>query len=736
MCQSKAEGGYRCPDSNRRKALRRSRDRLRALRDKMADPTLSRKDLRGLERKYKTLKYDHDKIKSMTDADYEKMHVEQEIEIGVEKPYVANPYIDQYIEQDRLDLMLQVVHGDRARDDVRLMYMGQNLVRNVERDMARVEALYEAGDLEGLNKVIDERVNADLYLKALEDRNRLVANLKQESKAYEYLKQAYAKEEIEFEPVRQLALALLEQNDSLNALKAQMDEYRSVTALAAQRSAELVDKEAQENGTYKEYTRKTLNNLRALGHFESGTKEWLESRQGGIGGSDVGSIMRVDPDYGSENYKETFWSKVDPIDPDQVERYDLTTAIGRGNAWEERVLQMYEEAHPEANVVRCKTSWQHKAKSKSFQFANFDGLLADENGKIDGILEIKTGSIPEKWGPEEDGLDGVPPEYKAQVLWYAQAAGLKRGTIVALLDDREMRVYNWTLTPELAEEQATNFAHAERFWKDVQKARKDPTPFRAKKRSGGFGPTVLRSPDLKGKDTVISNLAAYRQESLQQVRKRYYELLDEYGGAESTPQDRAEVLRRMFTEHDPATRTKPLIGLDLECSSLTPTRGHIIELGLSVRTPDGKTETAKVSRLYGLSSKARNGVGTGAEDIHGISLADLHKKRRFEDDPKHHEKLLDIMKSGVLVTHNYPYERKFLRVHLPGFAEAEDKGEIQVIDTYPVSRYLFPEQPNFKLESLVENMGGKYENAHRAYNDVVMMMDALVKVQKRLRSSS
>ena len=117
---------------------------------------------------------------------------------------------------------------------------------------------------------------------------------------------------------------------------------------------------------------------------------------------------------------------------------------------------------------------------------------------------------------------------------------------------------------------------------------------------------------------------------------------------------------------------------------------------------------------------------TGAVEVHGITEGMIAKKRTFQHKEEQ-RKVLELLKSGILVAHNATYELKWFRQKLDGFAEAEKKGEIKVIDTKNIVNRVLTETPNARLSSFAEYYGIPYEDAHRAYNDSVMMSKALTR---------
>jgi DNA polymerase III epsilon subunit-like protein len=350
--------------------------------------------------------------------------------------------------------------------------------------------------------------------------------------------------------------------------------------------------------------------------------------------------------------------------------------------------------------------------------------MADENGHPNGILEIKTASDPSKWGKPEDGIDGVPAQYRAQALWYAQAAGFNKGAIAVMIDDHEYREYHFTMTPELKAEAQSNLEKVDSFVKEVQ-ARKDGTWVEKQKQAiKGFSQKMVKEAS-KGDLSAFEDISVYREEHPTVTRRRFFQICKDVNDEKQV----RSALRTLFTEKDPSTRKAKFVGVDLETSNTTPTNGRIIELGMVVKNSDG--EQKDVKQLYGLPKKALQATGTGAENVHHITPGMIAKKRQFSH-PEVQKEVLEHLMDSIMVAHNADYEKRFFRQHLKGFAEAEKAGRIRILDTRKLTQQLLPDTKNNTLESLSKWYGISYDGAHRAYNDADYMMRALGKLEEEI----
>lgn len=158
-------------------------------------------------------------------------------------------------------------------------------------------------------------------------------------------------------------------------------------------------------------------------------ENWLANRREGIGGSDVGIILGLNP-YMSR--LQLFYQKLGMY-PEQILE-DENQSVFFGKLFEEKirkVAQYYDFAYPKAymqnhrenNRKRSIYEFPYMGVSENYPWlrGNFDGLGMENpfEGQIEGIIpdyivEIKTisGRAADIWE------NGVPPAYITQVLTY------------------------------------------------------------------------------------------------------------------------------------------------------------------------------------------------------------------------------------------------------------------------------------------------------------------------------
>lgn len=530
-----------------------------------------------------------------------------------------------------------------------------------------------------------------------------------------------------FVGVRDAVLEARPVHEALAVTNRKLDDFRAVTARLALRASMIRDDQEKRDGTFLTYDRDTIGVLKSSGIFDIGSRRWEEDRRNGIGGSDVAGIMRVG--YGS--YNTVLREKVEPFDGEDEERFDLRTPIGRGNAWEEYIRHMFSDRNPDCRVAFCKKSWSGDGgcAGESYRHANFDGLIVNPAGEALGVVEIKTGTDSGRWGPVEAGIRAVPPEYLVQVLWYTLNALLRRGVIVALLDDHDYREYWFDLDKDetLLEDVRRISEETEQFWNVVtqkrallDQGRHDICPPRK-----GFTKTLNMRREAE-------HLALYNGETFEESYKKVREGFSKIKkpGTPCTRDEIQSVLTSLYCQYDPChnNASRPFIGIDLETNSMSARSGRIIETGIVRLDRDGSLTTLYSSR-HGLPESVIEGLGTGDERLHRISPDSLTDLPPFEDEETQRT-ILKILKGGILVAHNARFEDEFLTANLTGYAEARESGEIEVLDTMELTTRFMVDGADNTLKSFAEENGVPYVNAHAAWRDTEMMMEALKKFQE------
>jgi len=150
-----------------------------------------------------------------------------------------------------------------------------------------------------------------------------------------------------------------------------------------------------------------------VGDAPAGSDEWHKNRRTGIGGSDIGTIMGLNP------WESAFglWCKrTGQIADPPVDNW----SVKFGNAFEEPILRMWQTENPEWEVFQTGT-WRHP--KHAYLVANPDALARHRDTGEWVVVEVKT---------SRSFWDDVPPAYRAQVVHYMDVMGCGRAVIVAV----------------------------------------------------------------------------------------------------------------------------------------------------------------------------------------------------------------------------------------------------------------------------------------------------------------
>lgn len=517
------------------------------------------------------------------------------------------------------------------------------------------------------------------------------------------------------------------------------------------------------------YTSDRLGDCVEVAKYDSGTREWLEERTGGVGGSDIDSMLRLDPEYGQSNYTEFLKSKTEPISEEEVAKQAESNSgfsgpTGRGNAWEPAIVRKYQENNPDAHVMFSKASWAHK-DNPHFK-ANVDGLLSSDGKTPDGILEAKTASDIEKWeGVDENGniVEKVPVGYRAQVLWYLRQTGFKYADVAALVDDHhyvQRRIYaNEAIDPENYELTGKSkfgtmdeaMPVIEQVWNDEVKPRREGT-YEAKTHKSTFD----KAHEAATIERMSRNMSAWTNQDQQECReyiRGYAKYKKEAAARGERVLNRDAYMVEGLKRGGPGAWTKDRVYVDIETSGMTPGTGEIIEIGMKRVNPQGETVFEYTER-YGVRDERTldvPAVATGMVEVHRITPDDVRGKRSFRSPEVQsimQEHLNDP--NAVMVAHNDEFENGWFNQNVEGYWKAHAKhttGNFRAKregksgdpltrqDTMWTSRYLVAQTENNKLATFTTGHGIAYENAHAADADTDMTFRAEKAFAKKFQSA-
>jgi putative phage-type endonuclease len=198
------------------------------------------------------------------------------------------------------------------------------------------------------------------------------------------------------------------------------------------------------------YAPEKFNKAELVGVFDSGSADWLEARYSGIGGSDIGTILGLNP------YESAYalWAKKTK----QIPESDLSDNIRVkfGQKFEQPILEMWAENNPDWVVYHTGT---YRDSERPYMMANPDALAHNPTTDEWMVIEVKTSAMP--W-------DEVPMHYHAQVLHYLSVMGLTKAKLIGVVG------WNWWESDIVADdfEIGVQREYAAKFWESIQLMRK------------------------------------------------------------------------------------------------------------------------------------------------------------------------------------------------------------------------------------------------------------------------
>lgn len=251
-----------------------------------------------------------------------------------------------------------------------------------------------------------------------------------------------------------------------------------------------------------------------VGSFDSGSAEWHAVRATGIGGSDIASILGLNP------WESAFslWHRKAGL----VQDKPVTREMNWGHYHEDTIARWYRDTHPGARLRRTGT-WRNR--ERRYQLANPDRLMSGRR-----VLEIKTDRMADGWGPT--GTDEIPVYYRAQVIWYLDTLGWDVAHLAVLIGGSDPREYviEWTDVEAAVMREA-----AEHFWTSLALGHRPPldghdATYRAVR---DLNPDIDRSEVEVPVDLAQRYLMACEAEKVATTTKRaaVTELLDRMGTA-------------------------------------------------------------------------------------------------------------------------------------------------------------------------------------------------------------
>jgi putative phage-type endonuclease len=161
------------------------------------------------------------------------------------------------------------------------------------------------------------------------------------------------------------------------------------------------------------YAPEKINTANLLGIFEADSEEWHAARKDSIGGSEISTILGLNP----FESPYALWAKKTGKIPSSIEP---NWAIRFGKAFEYPILKLWQEEHPEYEIF---TTGTYQDSLLPFRHANPDALARNKETGEWIVIEVKTGR--QTW-------EELPAGYYAQVQHYLDVLGLQKAALVAV----------------------------------------------------------------------------------------------------------------------------------------------------------------------------------------------------------------------------------------------------------------------------------------------------------------
>jgi putative phage-type endonuclease len=206
-------------------------------------------------------------------------------------------------------------------------------------------------------------------------------------------------------------------------------------------------------------------------------QDWLNFRANGIGGSDVGTVLMLNPycsrlqlyeqkvgllKYEPEENSAMFWGKeLEEIIADKWQYFDGTEEGMIKNVREDKVIRKCSRVN--AYAINQNYPWLFASLDRRInknQASPFTGLIHPKSG----VLEVKTisGYTSAMWEA------GIPPYHVVQLQTYLLVYGVDYGEIAVLRDGRNFEVIPFERNEAICDRILTE---TEAFWNKVTKGR-------------------------------------------------------------------------------------------------------------------------------------------------------------------------------------------------------------------------------------------------------------------------
>lgn len=198
-------------------------------------------------------------------------------------------------------------------------------------------------------------------------------------------------------------------------------------------------------------------------------EEWLQERKKGLGASDAGTIMGMNP------WKSNVQLWAEKTGQREAEDISGNPRVQYGSRAEEYIRGLFALDHPELEVMYESPYKIIRSDEHPFIFCTPDGELYDSQRDQRGGLEIKTTEIMNgnQW---REWYGRIPQHYYCQVLHQMLAAGWEFVWLRALIKyttrdgEKRAETRDYHIAREDVHEDINALLEAEKaFWEQIQK---------------------------------------------------------------------------------------------------------------------------------------------------------------------------------------------------------------------------------------------------------------------------
>ena len=167
---------------------------------------------------------------------------------------------------------------------------------------------------------------------------------------------------------------------------------------------------------------------------------------------------------------------------------------------------------------------------------------------------------------------------------------------------------------------------------------------------------------------------------------------------------------------DESISAKTFVAFDIETSGSHPLESEICEIAAV------KFQNNKIIDEYQALAKTKKPMSDFIISIHGITNEMLANEKPISD--KIHE-FYDFIKGSYCIAHHSPFDMGFIAIEFE--KKLLNPPVLPALCTSLLSRKLFPESTNHKLQTLVEFFKLEKNQAHRALSDAKSCLGVMIK---------